>query len=138
MILGCLDNPGVPAAAVGGGHWRIADVDSDKFGEVVLDSDIGNPDENALLEVGAKRRRSHSLDGVIYVLDYVEDYAVWAETKRPGLPGGHAGDLRLLGSERNSLGKRAISLKRALELMTAHTYPTRALALFGSSLNPLS
>ena len=60
--------------------------------------------------------------GEILVLEYDEDLASWSEAKRPGIPGGHAGDLRLLGCERNSQGRRTLSLKKALELMTNYAF----------------
>ena len=124
VVLGCLDRPGVNAGGGTGpqGDWRIADVDHDRFGEIVLEGDLGNDDENVLLEVDTHRRRLHYVDEQIVTLEFVTDFNKWSETKRPGVPGGHAGDLRLLGCVRNSQGRRVLPLHKALELMTAHTF----------------
>ena len=124
VIMGCSENGSANAAQGGGsqGDWRIADVDHERFGEIILEGDMADEDSNAELEVDDERRRLHFVDGEILVLDYVEDYASWADSKRPGVPGGHAGDLRLLGCERNSQGKRFLTLKRAMEMMTKHSF----------------
>lgn len=62
------------------------------------------------------------IEGRIYSLEFVRNFEKWQQMKRPGLPGGHAGDLRLLGNEQDSGGKRRMSLRRALELMSTSKF----------------
>ena len=58
----------------------------------------------------------------ILTLEFVKDVDSWKERKRPGLPGGDAGDLRLLGCTRLSSGKRLMTLAAALEKMTNESF----------------
>jgi hypothetical protein len=116
-----VDIAAVAAAAGPGvltGRWLIADVDSDRFGEEIAEDELVEPTCNAHLHVGTVEKRLHAVGGSIFCLEKVKDEAKWKELKRPGLPGGHAGDLRLLGNQVNSLKKRHLPLSRAVELMT--------------------
>ena len=119
-VRGCLERPGVAAGSpvAQAGQWRVADVDLKRFGEIVPHGDLGDPAQNAVLTVGAQQKRLHCLDGQIVSLELVEDFEAWKEHKRPGLPGGDAGDLRLLACERLTSGKRHLPLSRALERMS--------------------
>lgn len=121
VVRGCQDRPGV--SAVEGtnetaGQWRVADVDSKKFGEIIPNNELMDGGANVMLELGELRKRLHHKDGEIMTLEYVKNFDEWAERKRPGLPGGDAGDLRILGCVKLSSGKRQMSLERALELMS--------------------
>ena len=58
------------------------------------------------------KKRLHAKDGEILSLELVADFDKWKEAKRPGLPGGDAGDLRLLGCERLASGKRQMNLSK--------------------------
>lgn len=119
VVRGCADRPGVPAPAGdgGGGQWRVADVDSKHFGNIIPHGELSDPQTNVMLEAGEARKRLHLKGGEILTLELVEDYDKWKEAKRPGLPGGDAGDLRILGCSRLSSGKRQLSLMKALETM---------------------
>lgn len=120
LVRGCADRPGVQAGAADGtqGQWRISDVDSKRFGDIIAHSDLADPACNVILEAGAHRRRLHVKDGEIFTLEFVVNFDEWKEKKRPGLPGGDAGDLRLLACSRMSSGKRQLGLERALQLMS--------------------
>jgi len=65
----------------------------------------------------------HVKVGEILSLELVADFEKWKEAKRPGLPGGDAGDVRLLGCERLASGKRHMGLSKALEAMQSETFP---------------
>ena len=121
VVRGCQDRPGVSAAEgtnETAGQWRVADVDSKKFGEIIPNNELMDGGSNVMLEIGEHRKRLHHKDGEIMTLEYVKNFDEWAERKRPGLPGGDAGDLRILGCVKLSSGKRQMSLERALELMS--------------------
>ena len=70
-----------------------------------------------LLEVRGTRRQLHYHEDMIYVLDYTRNGATWAETERPELLCGLAGEFRLFGCDRHSFSRRAIDLNKALGLM---------------------
>ena len=120
VVRGCSDRPGVASGgdAAETGHWRIADVDSKRFGDIIPASDLADVTKNAILERNGARKRLHCVDGSIFTLEYVLDFDNWSNAKRPGLPGGDAGDLRLLGCTRLASGKRQLSLSQALESMS--------------------
>lgn len=120
IVRGCTDRPGVPTGgdASGAGFWRIADVDSKRFGDIIPSSDLSDANKNVLLETGDQKKRLHAVGSDIFTLEYVTDFESWSNQKRPGLPGGDAGDLRLLGCNRLSSGRRQLSLEKALEHMT--------------------
>ena len=120
LVRGCADRPGVQSDGgdVAAGQWRISDVDSKKFGDIVPPSDLTDPAANVMIESNGLRKRLHVRDSQIFTLEYVENFDEWKEKKRPGLPGGDAGDLRLLCCNRMSSGKRQLGLDRALQLMT--------------------
>ena len=118
-VRGCLDRPGVAAGvpAAQHGSWRVADVDSKRFGEIVPPGDLTDPAHNVLLTVGDQQKRLHLLGDTLVSLELVSDFDAWKEKKRPGLPGGDAGDLRLMACEKLASGKRQLTLTRALEKM---------------------
>ncbi|CAK9071939.1 unnamed protein product [Durusdinium trenchii] len=120
LVRGCSDRPGVVgvAGAQPSGHWRIADIDSKLFGDIVPEIDLTDATKNVLLQFGDFRKRLHVKDGQIFSLEFVSDFDSWSNAKRPGLPGGDAGDLRLLGCSKLASGKRQISLEKALESMS--------------------
>ena len=120
VVRGCSDRPGVIGgpAIQSAGHWRIADVDSKLFGDIVPESDLTDGAKNVVLQHHDLKKRLHVKDGQIFSLEYVTDLEAWSNQKRPGLPGGDAGDLRLLGCVKLASGKRQMSLERALETVT--------------------
>ncbi|CAE8613278.1 unnamed protein product, partial [Polarella glacialis] len=122
LILGVAPAVVAGAAAAASGRWLISDVDHKDFSSEVLAAELLNPATTTSLAVGTEEKKLHVYKGGIVTLEYVEDTSAWTQQKRPGLPGGHAGDLRLLGNQANSSGKRMMSLSRALELMTKHTF----------------
>ena len=125
VVRGCSDRPGVASGgdAAETGHWRIADVDSKRFGDIIPASDLADVTKNAILERNGARKRLHCVDGSIFTLEYVLDFDNWSNAKRPGLPGGDAGDLRLLGCTRLASGKRQLCL-RACRTRSSQTGPT--------------
>ena len=120
VIRGCLDRPGAGTGEVpqSEGHWRVADVDSKRFGEIIPPGDLLDGSTNVILRIGDVQKRLHQKGNEILTLEHVVDFQAWSEKKRPGLPGGDAGDLRLLGCRRLSSGKRQLSLSEALMLMS--------------------
>lgn len=119
VVRGCSDRPGVPVGQVAQvGHWRVADVDSKSFGEIIPSSELTDVTTNVILVHGGISKRLHVRNGEVLTLELVEKYEEWKEKKRPGLPGGDAGDLRLLSCERLSSGRRQLTLTRALEKMS--------------------
>ena len=125
LVRGCLDRPGIASGqdARAEGLWRVADVDSKLFGNIIPNGDLSDPTRNTLLEVDGLKKRLHAKDGEILSLELVADFDKWKEAKRPGLPGGDAGDLRLLGCERLASGKRQMNLSKAIEAMHSETFP---------------
>ena len=125
VVRGCADRPGVPVPAGdgGGGQWRVADVDSKRFGEIIPHGELSDPQTNVMLDCGAVRKRLHVKGNEILTLEMVEDFDRWKEAKRPGLPGGDAGDLRILGCSRLLSGKRQLGLSKALEAMHPEAFP---------------
>ena len=55
------------------GDWRTADVDSDRFAEIALESDVAYAYQNVILEARTLRRRLHFDGEKVFVLDFVED-----------------------------------------------------------------
>jgi len=119
VVRGCTDRPGAPVGEVAvAGQWRVADVDSKMFGDIIPNSDLSDAANNVILSHAGVSKRLHVKDGNIFTLELVTDFDRWKELKRPGLPGGDAGDLRLLSCTRLASGKRQLGLSKALELMT--------------------
>eukprot|EP00435_Cladocopium_sp_Y103_P074179 s45_g47.t1 len=121
VVRGCQDRPGVVPTADApdiGGQWRVADVDSKRFGEIIPIGELADGATNVALTADGKQKRLHYKDGEIMTLELVSDFQKWSEAKRPGLPGGDAGDLRILGCVKLASGKRQLALNRALELMS--------------------
>ena len=120
IIRGCMDRPGVVSsdAVQSNAHWRVADVDSKRFGEIIPPGELLDGSSNVILRIGDIQKRLHHKGSEILTLELVEDFSAWSERKRPGLPGGDAGDLRLLGCSRLSSGKRQMSLVDALTKMS--------------------
>ncbi|CAK0827093.1 unnamed protein product, partial [Prorocentrum cordatum] len=50
------------------------------------------------------------------------DHDAWFARKRPGLPGGASGDLRLLGHFLNSAQRRVLPLAKAMGLVTPKAF----------------
>eukprot|EP00435_Cladocopium_sp_Y103_P018992 s1272_g4.t1 len=119
VIRGCVDRPGVTVSdgVQTDAHWRVADVDSKRFGEIIPPGDLLDGSCNVILKVGEVQKRLHLKGDEILTLELVKDFTSWSERKRPGLPGGDAGDLRLLGCSRLSSGKRQLPLTEALTKM---------------------
>ena len=117
-VRGCRDRPGVPVAAVSADdrQWRVADVDSKSFGEIIPYGDLADVTKNVSLESDGVQKRLHVRGSEIFTLELVSNYDEWKERKRPGLPGGDAGDLRILGCTKLSLGKRQLGLTAAVFL----------------------
>ena len=120
LVRGCTDRPGVQSTGEVApcGEWRVADVDSKRFGEIIPSSDLADQSKNVILECGDVRKRLHAVGNAVFTLEYVTDFDLWSNAKRPGLPGGDAGDLRLLGCTRLASGKRQIARGAAIESMT--------------------
>lgn len=74
---------------------RVADVDSKRFGNIIPQGELSHPQTNVMLEPGAIRKRLRVRGGEMFTVELVEDFDKWKEAKRPGLPGGDAGDLRI-------------------------------------------
>ena len=49
------------------------------------------------------------------------ELSAWTSAKRPGLPGGNAGDVRSLGIFQNEKSRRQLTLQKALELTMAES-----------------
>ncbi|CAK9088616.1 Uncharacterized protein SCF082_LOCUS41845 [Durusdinium trenchii] len=124
LVRGCLDRPGVVAGAdaVGAGQWRVADVDSKRFGEIIPNGELNEASHNVHLQVGDVQKRLHFVGGEIVALELVSNFDEWKNKKRPGLPGGDAGDLRILGCTRLSSGKRQLTLTDALTSMSQQAF----------------
>ena len=124
VVRGCRDRPGVsesPPTDVQK-QWRVADVDSKKFGDIVAHGELTDASKNVLLVHGGVEKRLHVLGNDIVTLELVSDFDKWKEAKRPGLPGGDAGDLRILGCSKLSSGKRQLGLSAALEKMCEQAF----------------
>ena len=104
IVRGCTDRPGVPTGG---------DASDKRFGDIIPASDLGAASKNVLLEVGDQKKRLHAVGADIFTLEYVTDFDTWSNRKRPGLPGQDAGDLRLLGCNKLSSGRRQLSLEKA-------------------------
>ncbi|CAE8627459.1 unnamed protein product, partial [Polarella glacialis] len=114
----------VAAAAVtlNEGRWLIADVDHKDFGDEVAAGELLDPARTVSLVHGAEEKKLHVFKDKVVTLEKVIEVDVWKQAKRPVLPGGNAGDLRLLGNQANGANKRVMGLSRALELMTEHKF----------------
>ncbi|CAE8614739.1 unnamed protein product, partial [Polarella glacialis] len=114
----------VAAAAVtlNEGRWLIADVDHKDFGNEIAEGELLDPARTVTLVHGAEEKKLHVFKDKVVTLERVIEVDVWKQSKRPGLPGGSAGDLRLLGNQVNGANKRVMGLSRALELMTEHRF----------------
>ena len=119
-VLGAAPAPG--AGGVTGSTWRVADPSSGKFDSVVSAADLTNSTEDQ--DDGVRIARLALLNGVTQLVELVKDpeHDDWLARKRPGLPGGASGDLRLLGNYQNQAKRRVLALPKAMELITPKTF----------------
>lgn len=94
VVRGCRDRPGVSDAPPSDvqKQWRVAHVDSKRFGDVVAHGELTDASKNVFLEYGGVEKRLHVLGNDIVTLELVSDFDTWKEAKRPGLPGRAIGD----------------------------------------------
>lgn len=101
--------------------WVIAEVDHPDFGREIGLDELGDESQTVILD-GTKGVHTIGDDYVFIENIYREDLAAWRAAKRPGLPGGTAGDVRLLGNFQNRRKQRQLGLERALELMNEEKF----------------
>lgn len=111
------------AAATGNDDemWVVAEVDHADFGKELGLDELADNSRTVILD-GTKGVHTLGDDYVFIENIYREDLEAWTAAKRPGLPGGAAGDFRLLGNFQNRRKQRQLSLQRALELMSEEQF----------------
>lgn len=101
--------------------WVIAEVDHPDFGRELGLDELGDETKTVMLD-GTKGVHTLGEDYFFIENIYREDLAAWKAAKRPGLPGGSAGDDRLLGNFQNRRKQRQLGLEPALELMNEEKF----------------
>ncbi|CAK0822647.1 unnamed protein product, partial [Prorocentrum cordatum] len=119
-VLGVAPAPG--AGGVAGSSWRVADPSSAEFDQVITAAELADSTEDR--DDGIKVQRLALISGVTQLVELVKDtdHDAWFARKRPGLPGGASGDLRLLGNFFNSAQRRVLPPAKAIELVTPKTF----------------
>jgi len=97
--------------------WALADPAHKDFGKEFGDDELTDPNDTVMLD---EAKGVHRYNGDLVFIESVERESLdeWRATKRPGIPGGGAGDVRLLGNFQNKKQQRQLTLARALELVS--------------------